>query len=360
MKLNRKFSLEMLEELCVANGVPGYEDEVIAIGKKYASNVANISENFMRNLYLSSKKNSGKKPVVMIDGHSDELGLIVQKINPNGTLSFLTLGGWVPSSLPSQKFRILNDDGEYISGIVASKPPHFMTSEERTKPISISDLIIDVGASSKEELVNDFKISIGAPCVPDIGFEYNERNGVVLTKALDNRVACAAIIDVLRIIQDLDLDVDVVGSFSSQEEIGERGIKSAVAHIKPDVAIVLEGTPSDDTFMSKNDAQAIMHGGTQIRCFDKSMITNPKYNKFVRNLADTHNIKYQLAVRSGGSTDAGEIHTSFEGIPSVVFGVPTRYAHSHNCFCAMDDYDSTVNLVVEVLKALNKEIIENF
>ncbi len=360
MNFDRKYSLKLIEELCCANGVSGFEDEVVEIGKKYTKDFADVEENHIRNLYINNRRNKGNRPVVMVDAHSDELGLIVQHINNNGTLSFLPLGGWVASSLPSCKFRILNDDGEYITGIVAAKPPHFMSDEEKNRKLSISDLILDVGAASKEELENDFKISVGAPCVPDVGFSYNEKNGVVMTKALDDRIACSVVVEVMKAIKDMDLAVDVVGTFTSQEEIGERGVISAVKKVSPDVAIVLEGTPSDDTFMGKDKAQAIMHGGVQVRYFDRSMINNPRFNKFTQDVAKANGIKTQRAVRSGGGTNGGIIHTEGEGIPCIVLGVPTRYAHSHHGYCAMDDYESTVSLVVEVLKSLKPSDIESF
>lgn len=360
MNFNRDFSLKLIKELCCANGVSGFEDEVVEIGKKYTKDFADLEENHMRNLYIKNRKNNGKRPVVMVDAHSDELGLIVQHVNNNGTLSFLPLGGWVASSLPSSKFRIMNDDGEYIIGVVAAKPVHFMTEAERKKELSISDLVLDVGASSKEELERDFKISVGAPCVPDVDFMYNEKNGVVMTKALDDRIACAAVVEIMNAIKDLDLDVDVVGTFSAQEEIGERGVVSAVQKIKPDVAIVLEGSPADDTFMSSEKAQCVMHGGVQVRYFDRSMVNNPRFNKFAQNVAKENGIKTQRAVRSGGGTDGGIIHKEQNGIPCLVLAVPSRYAHSHHCFCGMDDYESTVSLVVEIIKALKASDIEGF
>ena len=360
MNFDRNYSINLIKELCCANGVSGFEDEVIEVGKNYTRDFADIEENHLRNLYIKNRKNKGNRPVVMVDAHSDELGLMVQHINNNGTLSFITIGGWVSSSLPSSRFRILNDDGEYIKATVAAKPPHFMSGDERTKAPVVSELVLDVGATSKEELLKDYKISVGAPCVPDVGFEYNEKNGVVMTKALDDRIACAAVVEIMRAIKDLDLEVDVVGTFTAQEEIGERGALSAVKKIHPDVAIVLEGTPSDDTFMSSEKAQAIMHGGVQVRYFDRSMVNNPRFNKFAQNIAKENNIKTQRAVRSGGSTNGGIIHQENEGIPCIVLGVPTRYAHSHHGYCAMDDYENTVSMVVEILKALKPQDIESF
>ena len=145
---------------------------------------------------------------------------MVQAIKPNGTLQFIPLGGWVENNVPAHKVKVRNADGEYISGVVASKPPHFMTAEEKGKNLPLSAMVIDVGATSAEEVVKDFKIRVGAPVVPDVTMEYNGKNGVMLGKAFDCRLGCACVIETLKELKGQSLDVDVVGVFSTQEEVG--------------------------------------------------------------------------------------------------------------------------------------------
>lgn len=360
MQHDEKYSLGLLSDLCTANGISGFEDEVVEVAKKYAADYASLTENSLRNLYIKRNANTGGKPVVMLDAHSDELGFVVQNIKPNGTLSFLPIGGWLPRAMSAHKVRVLSSTGEYVTGVIASKPPHFMSDSEKHKELSIDDMVIDVGACSKDEVINDFKIELGAPIIPDVGFEYNARNGTILTKALDNRLGCAAVIETIKQLAQTELAVDVVGSLTAQEEVGRRGADAAVNFIKPQVAIVFEGTPADDTFLSVYDAQSTLRHGPQIRHFDKSMISSPRFTKLAKEIAKKHGIKYQEAVRSGGGTNAGAIHIANDGIPCIVLGVPTRYAHSHHCYCALEDYQNTVALAVEVIKALNEEIVLSF
>ena len=221
--MDKKTSLKMIEELSNAYGASGFEDEVLLVGRKYGEGLARIEENSIRDLFFYRNENTGDKPVILLDGHSDEVGFMVQAIKPNGTLQFIPLGGWVENTVPAHKVKVRNAEGKYISGIVASKPPHFMSSAEKGQNLPISAMVIDVGATSKEEVINDFKIRVGAPVVPDVTMEYNEKNDVMLGKAYDCRLGCACVIETLKELQGEQLDVDVVGVFSTQEEVGTRG-----------------------------------------------------------------------------------------------------------------------------------------
>ena len=176
--MNKQTSLKMIEELSNAYGASGFEDDVLLIGRKYGEGLARIEENCIRDLFFYRDENTGDKPVILLDGHSDEVSFMVQAIKPNGTLQFNPLGGWVENNVPAHKVKVRNADGEYISGVVASKPPHFMSAEERGKNLPLSAMVIDVGATSAEEVVRDFKIRVGAPVVPDVTMEYNEKNGI--------------------------------------------------------------------------------------------------------------------------------------------------------------------------------------
>jgi len=352
--------LKMIEELSNAYGAPGFEDEVLLLGRKYGDELADIKEDSLRNLYFYRKANSGKKPVVLLDAHSDECAFMVSAIKPNGTLKFVPLGGWSANNVSAHKVLVRNEDGKYISGIVAAKPVHFMTASDRNAQLSISDMVIDVGATSQKEVEEDFKIRMAAPIVPDVTWEYNEKNQVMLGKAFDNRIGCAAVLGTLENVQNDDLAVDVVGSWSVQEEVGARGAITVANTVQPDIAIVFEGCPADDTFLSGCDSQTAMQKGPMLRHMDMRMITNPRFQRFALNLAKKHGIDVQEAVRSGGSTNGGPIHTSNHSVPCIVIGIPVRYAHSHHCFCSYADYEKGVALATEIVKELNEEMIKSF
>ena len=236
----------------------------------------------------------------------------------------------------------------------------FETAEAVKNGADEIDMVIDIGSTSKEETEKVFNIHIGAPVVPDVTFEYNETTGVMLGKAFDNRVGCAAVLETMKDLKNENLDVDVVGVLSSQEEIGERGAFVTRDVVKPDIAICFEGCPADDTFTPDYFIQTAMKKGPMLRHFDRSMVTNPRFQRFSLELGRELGIPVQESVRSGGGTNGGPIHTSNGGVPVIVIGVPVRYIHSHHGFAALEDYQNSVKLAVEIIKRLNDEKIKSF
>lgn len=353
-------TIEMIKKFSNANGVSGFEDEVLEVARSYASDEYEIKEDHIRNLYFERKNNTDGKPSILLDAHSDEVGFIVQAIKPNGTMTFLPLGGWVPDTIPASKVRVRNRDGKYISGIIASKPPHFMANRDKPESLSIDQMVLDIGACSKEEVVNDYKIRIGAPIVPDVECTYDEDKGLFIGKAFDCRIGCAAVMETMKRLENENLDMNVLGTLSSQEEVGERGMDLITKTIHPDIAIVFEGCPADDTFQESWLIQSALRKGPMLRHFDKSMITNPRYQKFALDLAEELNIPCQESVRSGGGTNGKMLHVSNHGTPAIVIGVPVRYIHSHHGFTTYEDFDNAVKLAVAIVKKLNANIIEQF
>ena len=353
-------NIDLIKKLSDANGISGFEDEVVEICKEEIKAYCDFEEDSLRNLYFTSKVNKGNRPKVWLDAHTDEVGFIVQYLKNNGTIGFLPVGGWSPSTIGSSKVRIKDDHGDYISGVVASKPPHFMSEAERGKGLSIDQMVIDVGACSLNELKNDFEISVAAPIVPDVLCEYDEKHELFLGKAFDCRIGVAALIETLNQLQSEELTVDVVGTFTAQEEVGLRGAKAATESLHADVAIVFEGAPADDTFYGEEQIQTGLKRGPMLRHFDVSMINNPRFMRHAINIAKAFNIPVQEAVRSGGGTNGGAIHTSKHGIPTIVISIPVRYVHSHHGFVAYDDYVQAIKLAKVVVKSLSSEIIEGF
>lgn len=353
-------TIEMIKKFSNANGVSGFEDEVLEVARSYASDEYEIKEDHIRNLYFERKNNTEGKASILLDAHSDEVGFIVQAIKPNGTMTFLPLGGWVPDTIPASKVRVRNRDGKYISGIIASKPPHFMANRDKPESLSIDQMVLDIGACSKEEVINDYKIRIGAPIVPDVECTYDEDKGLFIGKAFDCRIGCAAVMETMKRLENENLDMNVLGTLSSQEEVGERGMDLITKTIHPDIAIVFEGCPADDTFQESWLIQSALRQGPMLRHFDKSMITNPRYQKFALDLAEELNIPCQESVRSGGGTNGKMLHVSNNGTPAIVIGVPVRYIHSHHGFTTYEDFDNAVKLAVAIVKKLNANIIEQF
>lgn len=356
-----KKSIDLIRDLSDAFGPSGFEDEVVNRAKTYLEELGELQEDCLRNLYLYRKENRGNRPVIMVDAHSDEVGFMVHSIKPNGTIRFVTLGGWSKLALAASKVLIRNVWGDLVPGIIAAKPVHFMKPAERAGFVpEISDLVIDVGATSREEAVNAFGIRMGQPIVPATRFACDEKHDVLMGKAFDCRIGCAVLIEALRRLEGEALPCDVVGVLSSQEEVGERGCRVAVHHVKPQAALVLEGCPADDTFTEPYAIQTALRKGPMFRFMDVSVICSPRYLKFVLDLAEKKKLPIQTSVREGGGNNAAVINTAFDGIPAVVAGVPVRYIHSMHCMTSYSDFEATVELVIEILRNLTPDVIAGF
>ena len=351
-------NIEMIKQFSNANGVSGFEDEVVALAQKYAPQNSVVEEDHLRNTYIYQNNQTKKKPVVLIDAHSDEVGFIIQAIKPNGTMVFLPLGGWVPDTLPASKVRVKNAEGKYISCIVAPKPTHFMKDREHPESLSMQEMVIDVGATSREEVIHQLHINIGAPVVPDVTCTYDEERDLFLGKAFDCRIGCACVMETLAHIQNDD--IEVIGTLSAQEEVGERGMNLVTKTIHPDIAICFEGCPADDTFQEDWMIQTALRKGPMLRHFDKSMITNPRFQRYALDLAKHLGIPCQESVRSGGGTNGAMLHVSNHGTPTIIIGVPVRYIHSHHGFTTYQDFENSVKLVYEIMNRLNQSQIDAF
>ena len=353
--------LSMIEALSNAKAPSGFEDETIAAARAYVQDLGPLKEDHLRNFYIGRADNTGNKPLMMLDAHADEVGFMVHSIHENGTIRFVTIGGWSTTTLPSSKVLVRNALGEFIPGIIAAKPVHFMSAAERTNgTIELKNLVIDVGAVSKEEAIRDFHIRIGEPIVSDVRFSYDAAHDVMMGKAFDCRIGCAALIETMHRLKGEQLDVDVTGVLSAQEEVGERGATVAVNTVKPDIAICFEGCPADDTFTEPYAIQTALKKGPMIRFMDCSIICSPRYQRYTLDLAERLGLPVQSSVREGGGNNGAIINKSLDGIPVIVIGVPVRYIHSHYGITSYFDFEASVQLAVEVIRSLNQDIIDGF
>jgi putative aminopeptidase FrvX len=351
--------IKLIEALSNAPGAPGFEDEVIDVVLKYKGSLK-AKKDSLKNLYLYPKNYDASKPTLMLDAHLDEVGFIVSYIDHNGLLGIEMLGRWEWYNVSAHLFKVRNRDGQYIKGIVGSKPPHFLTPEERDNGLTMKDMKLDIGATSREEVMDTFGIEVGAPIVPDVTFDYNDKNQTMLGKAFDNRLGCAAVIETLKALENEDLPVNVVGALAAQEEVGLRGATVTARRVDPQLAIVFEGTPSDDYAKPVELSQARMGHGPQIRHKDSSYIANEEWISLANKVSKTHAIPVQHAVREGGGTNAGRIHLNNLGVPVLVLGVPSRYAHTHHLFASFEDFNHTVQLAAESIKAIDQSFLDKF
>lgn len=352
--------INFLKQLSESFGPPGFERETIKIVKDYASRFADETKSDKLGSTTFILRGSSEKPRVLVAGHVDEVGFIVTSITKEGFLTFKPLGGWFSQVLLSQRVLIRARDKK-ILGVIASKPPHLLKEEERNKVITIDQMYIDVGASSKEE-VEKMGIRIGDPIVPWSPFSL-ANNKVVFGKAFDDRIGAFLAIEALRYIAENKISHPntYYATATVQEEVGLRGAQTTSFLVEPDVAIVAEVDIAGDVpGINPAEAPTAIGKGPSIVTFDASMIPNEKLKEFVINVAEECKIPYQLSVVPGGGTDGGRFHLYKTGCPSVVIGIPTRHIHSHVGILSLSDVENAVKLIVELVRRLDSETVESF
>jgi putative aminopeptidase FrvX len=360
-------SVKFLEELTNSFGPSGFERDAARVLKAYVEPfVDEITTDKLGSL-LFTKRGASDSPVVFLPGHIDEVGFVVSGIGKEGFLSFNQVGGWFDQVLLSQRVIVRTTKG-LLPGVVAAKPPHLLTTEERDKVVKKDKMFIDIGASNEDE-AKEMGVRVGDPVVPDSRFstmtktvfEEGKKKGemrLAMGKGFDDRIGAFVAAEVVRVLREENIPHPntVVGGGTVQEEVGLRGARTAAWVVKPDVCLTLEVDISGDVpGIEPHKALTRMGKGPGILTFDGSMIPNQPLKELIIQTAEEAGIPYQLSQMSRGGTDAGVIHISYAGCPSVVLGVPTRHIHSHVGILSLEDTENCVRLVVEVVKKLDAD-----
>jgi endoglucanase len=347
-------TLKLLEELTQAHGAPGGEGPVRAIFQRELKRWPLTQDGMGGAICTLPSKVDG--PRVVVTAHFDEVGFMVQHITEEGFLRFIALGGWWTHNLLSQRVRVRTRSGDEILGVVATIPPHLMSQNQQERLMPIEKLAIDVGARDWSEAEETFGIRLGDPIVPESPLVRMQNPDLLLSKAFDNRVGVALMIQVLQQAAQEGTPNTLVGVGTVQEEMGMRGARPAANTVDADVALVLEGPPADDSpGFARADAQGRLGGGVQIRVMDASAIMHRELVDWVRDVAEETGIPHQVTVRRAGGTDAAPFQTAAGGAPVVVLGVPARYIHTHNAIIDINDYVAARGLVMELVRRLDAD-----
>jgi len=297
-------------------------------------------------------------PKILLASHMDEIGFMVKHINSDGFIKFTPLGGWWDQVLLTQRVRIKTKKGDII-GVIGAKPPHLIPQDERTKTVIKKNMYIDIGAKSNKE-VEKTGIRIGDPVIPVSEFTELSIPNTYMSKAFDDRVGCAVLISVLEKIKNLKNPNCIYGAATVQEEVGVRGATTCVEMVYPDVAIILESDIAGDVPGIRPDESSTKMGeGPSLLMYDSRMIPNLKLRNLIIDTAKKEKIPLQFTTMEGGATDGSIIHLHKHGVPTIVIGVPTRHIHSHNSIIKRVDIDNTIELVIKILKKLNKKTVNN-
>ena len=352
-------SKALLAKLSNAAGTPGNEGEIRDIIRQELQPHAEFSYDRLGSL-ICRRKAGKDSPKIMLAGHMDEVGFIVRLITKDGFLKFHNLGGWWGHTVLAQRVVIKTAAGD-APGIIGAKPVHYLKAKQRDQVMELTEMHIDVGATDREEAMEMFGIRPGDHIVPDTRFTEMKNPRLVSGKAFDDRVGVALFINVLQQLAAEELPNDLYAVGTTQEEVGTRGADTAVEMVDPEVAIILEGSPADDTpGFNRDESQGELGKGPQIRLFDPTMIANQRFTRYVIETAETLGIPYQTAVRTSGGTDGRPIHVHKAGVPTIVIAPPVRYIHSHVSLLNLDDYEQTLKLLLALVRGLDAEKAHSF
>ena len=337
---------DLLKKLADAPGVSGFEDEVRDIMiDELKNHVDEVEVDQLGNMIATRNGKSNSKKI-MLAAHMDEIGLMVRYIDKKGFIKFSKIGGINDQMLLNQEVSIHTSNG-IITGVIGSKPPHRMKEAERKKVIDYENMFIDIGVSDREEAEKIIKL--GDPIT--IKQEFSPLGNLYKGKALDNRIGCAILVEVMK---KAKTDATIYGVGTVQEEVGLKGAKTAAFRLNPDIALALDVTiAGDHPGIKEEDAPAKTGKGPGIILTDASgrgLITHPKVKNLLITVAEEEGIPIQLEVSEGGTTDATAIHLTREGIPTGVISPPTRYIHTPVSVVDIEDVENAVKLILAVLE----------
>jgi len=356
-------SLDLLKELSESFGPSGFEREPSTIVKRVGSKISDEILYDKIGSIILKKKGSSEAPRILMAGHMDEVGFVVTGIDEaSGYLTFAPVGGWFDQVLLGHRVTVRTRKGDVL-GVIAAKPPHLLTEEEKEKVVKKENMFIDVGADSKAVAMNELGIRIGDPAAPWTPFTMIRGNRIAIGKAFDDRVGTFVGLEVLKRLSSKKIEhpntVYVGGTV--QEEVGLRGANTVAHIVDPDVAFALEVDIAGDVpGIKPSEAPSKMGRGPSILTFDASMIPNQEFKRFVIDTAESEDIPYQLSVVSKGGTDAGRFSLNKAGCPSIVIGVPTRHIHSHESIVDTKDIDSTLKLMLALVQKLDQKTVKSF
>lgn len=340
----------LIKELTDLNGVSGNEKEVRDfIIQKIDNYCDSIKVDSIGNIIAYKKGKSSidtGKLKVMLSAHMDEVGFIVSGHTEKGFIKFKSVGGVDDRILPGKKVLVGN---KKLAGVIGSKPIHQQDKEERERITKIKNLYIDIGADTKEEAerlapLGDFIafdsqfVELGRDCIK--------------AKALDDRVGCAVLIEALKNRFDFDMYV----CFTVQEEVGLRGAQVAAYSVMPDVALVIEGTTCADVpNVEPQDYSTVLGKGAALTIMDRTCYCDKGMVRFLSNVAEKNNIKFQYKQTTTGGNDSGQIQRTGTGVKIASISVPCRYIHSPVSVMCRSDYESVERLTLAALNEMNKD-----
>jgi endoglucanase len=349
----------LLERLCNASGVSGDEREVRAIILEQVRPLADEVwvDALGSVLAVRHAKNTQNPLRVMLDAHLDEVGFLIVADEEGGLYRFIKVGGIDERVLPGKRVLV---GRENLPGVIGAKAIHLTEPGETENKIPLEMLRIDVGPGGGAVKTGDRAT---------FATRFQEVGPSFIAKALDNRLGCSVLVEILRAAQNSpDLDgLELLCSWSVQEEIGGRGARVAAYAFDPHLAIAVDSTPAYDLpahdaaegYPSENLTYNTRLGhGPAIYVADNATLGDPRLVRLLMQTGEALGIPYQVRQPGGGGTDAGAIHRVRAGVPAVSVSVPGRYAHTAAMLTRRADWENTITLLWNALATMERGIVD--
>lgn len=342
---------EYLFDLLSVASPSGFETKVQSVTRAFLKNTCDEICSDVNGNLIAVKKGSGSKKV-MIVGHADEIGFIVNYIDENGYIYVKTLGGFDVNLLPGLRVNIHHAD-DVVRGIIGKKPIHMMRGDSDQPKLKIEDLWIDIGAKNKTEALS--KVAIGDTITYNSHVELFS-DDIIVSKSTDNRVGVYVAAAVMKELSKKKTKASYYAVASVSEETTMKGARTSSYTVNPDIAIAVDVTfTSDIPGADKRVFGEVSLGKGPTISLGSSL--HPTVNRMLQEIAKKNNIPIQIEIAPAGTgTDADGIHAQRAGIATAVIGIPNRYMHSPNEMVSIADLDNAVKLLLEFVKAVDDEI----
>lgn len=331
----------MLKDLCNINSTSGDEKEIREFILNEIKDSCEYSVDSLGSIIAFKKGKKAPKNKVMICAHMDEVGFIITDITSDGYLKFGLVGGIDTKVIVN---RVITVNG--IDGVIGLKPVHLLSDDEKSKSPSLKSLFIDIGAKNREEA--EKYVSLGDYAYFKNDF-YELGNGMIKSKALDDRIGCMLMIELIK----SDLEYDTYFCFNVQEEVGLRGSACTSYSVQSDISVVLESTTAGDLCgVTGGDRVCVLGNGPVVSFMDGRTIYDKDLYNLAMSVAKDNCLKVQTKTAIAGGNDAGAIQTSGKGSRVMAISLPCRYIHSASSVVKADDINETRKLLKELLPRL--------
>ncbi|MBQ2757052.1 MAG: M42 family metallopeptidase [Clostridia bacterium] len=340
--------IELIKALSLAFGPTGCEGAVCALIKEEIQDLpVELYTDRMGNLTAHVKGPEGALRVLLA-AHMDEVGFMITEIEKKGFLRFDTVGGIDPRVMVGRAV-VVGDEQKRQNGVIAAKGIHFQSADERAKMPEVKDMYIDIGVADKESA--EALVSLGDFGTFDTPFlTFGEKGEYLSGKALDDRLGCAVLIELLRRVVDRHLPLDLWFAFTVREEIGLSGATVVANRISPDIAFILETTAMADLpDVPAARRVADMGEGGVLSLLDKGTIYDRSLVDKALEIGKRHAIPVQVKRFVSGGNDAKNVQRTGIGVRCMALSAPTRYLHAPVTVAKKSDADAMIALLDAML-----------